>query len=51
MITKHGKPVAALMPVRTNRRDVVERIRAMRKVGGVTISEAAIVALIRTGRR
>jgi len=50
-ITKHGKPVATLTPVRSNLGEVVDRIRAMRKAGGVTISEAAIVVETRAGRR
>lgn len=50
-ITKHGKPVATLVPIRQQTADVVARIRALRRTGGVTASEAEIVELVRTGRR
>jgi prevent-host-death family protein len=50
-ITKHGKPVATLTPVRQNADDIVARIRALRKSGGVTLNEGAIVELTRGGRR
>jgi prevent-host-death family protein len=50
-ITKHGKPVAVLTPVRQSAVDVVARIRAMRKSGGVTLNESAIVEMTRGGRR
>jgi prevent-host-death family protein len=50
-ITKHGKPVATLTPVRQSAADVVARIRAMRKSGGVTVKESAIVEMSREGRR
>jgi prevent-host-death family protein len=50
-ITKHGKPVATLTPIRRQASDVVARIRAMRRTGGVTISEEEIAEMIRSGRR
>ena len=50
-ITKHGRPVATLTPVRQNAADVVARIRTMRKSGGVTLKESAIVEMTREGRR
>jgi len=50
-ITKHGKPVATLTPIRQQASDVVARIRAMRRTGGVTISEEEIAEMIRSGRR
>jgi len=50
-ITKHGKPVALLTPVRQNAADVVARIRAMRKSGGVTLNESDIVEMTRGSRR
>jgi prevent-host-death family protein len=50
-ITKHGKPVATLTPVRQSAADVVARIRAMRKSGGVTVKESDIVEMARVGRR
>jgi prevent-host-death family protein len=50
-ITKHGKPVALLTPVRQNAADVIVRIRAMRKSGGVTLNESDIVEMTRGGRR
>jgi prevent-host-death family protein len=49
-ITKHGKPVAMLTPVRSDPRDVIARIRAMR-VAGTSLSSADIVAATRAGRR
>ena len=51
-ITRHGKPVARLVPVRTNRMTVDEAIQAMRAFGeehsldGITIKE-----LIEEGRK
>lgn len=50
-ITKHGKPVAMLTPVRHDAVSVVNRIRALRKAGGVTLSESAIVEMTSKGRR
>jgi antitoxin (DNA-binding transcriptional repressor) of toxin-antitoxin stability system len=50
-ITKHGKPVATLAPIRRKPAEVVARIREMRKTGGVTISEEEIVEMVRSGRR
>jgi prevent-host-death family protein len=50
-ITKHGKPVATLTPVRQSAADVVARIRAMRKSGGVTVTETPILETTRAGRR
>jgi prevent-host-death family protein len=50
-ITKHGKPVATLTPIRQAAADVVARIRELRRNGGVTLSEAEIVELTRAGRR
>jgi prevent-host-death family protein len=50
-ITKHGKPVATLVPVRRKAADVAARIREMRKTGGVTASEDEISAMVRSGRR
>jgi hypothetical protein len=43
--------VATLTPIRRQAADVVARIRALRRTGCVTISEAEIVALTRSGRR
>jgi prevent-host-death family protein len=49
-ITKHGKPVAILTPVRENSEDVIARIRAMRSgVGSLTMK--TIVETTRSGRR
>ena len=50
-ITKHGKPVATLTPIRQQAAEVVARIRALRRTGGVMISEAEIVELTHSGRR
>jgi prevent-host-death family protein len=50
-ITKHGKPVAMLTPVRQSASDVVARIRALRLTGGVLVSEEEIVELTRSSRR
>lgn len=50
-ITKHGKPVATLAPIRQHALEVVSRIRELRRTGGVTLSEAEIVELTRSGRR
>jgi prevent-host-death family protein len=50
-ITKHGKPVAILSPVRRSAAEVAARIREMARAGGVTASEAEIVELLRSGRR
>ena len=50
-ITKHGKHVATLTPVRQSASEVVARIRKMRKSGGVTLSESAIVGMTREARR
>ncbi len=50
-ITKHGKPVATLTPVRASPADVAVRIRAMAKAGGLRLSEAQIVEFTRRGRR
>jgi prevent-host-death family protein len=50
-ITKHGKPVATLTPIRQQASEVVARIRAMRRTAGVTISEEEIAEMIRSGRR
>jgi prevent-host-death family protein len=48
-ITKHGKPVATLQPIRRDSSEVVGRIRALR--GSVRASSAEIVQMIREGRR
>lgn len=50
-ITKHGKPVATLTPIRQQASEVVARIRAMRRTAGVTVSEEEIAEMIRSGRR
>jgi prevent-host-death family protein len=50
-ITKHGKPVATLTPIRQQASEVVARIRAMRRPGAVPISAEEIAEMIRTGRR
>jgi prevent-host-death family protein len=50
-ITKHGKPVATLTPIRRQAVDVAARIRALRQTGGVMASEAEIVEFTRSGRR
>jgi prevent-host-death family protein len=50
-ITKHGKPVATLTPIRQQASDVVARIRALRRTAGVTVSEDEIAEMIRSGRR
>jgi len=47
-ITKHGRPVATLSPVRPKPADVVARIRANRCVQATT---EEVVALVREGRR
>jgi prevent-host-death family protein len=48
-ITKHGKPVATLQPIRRDPNDAVARIRALR--GSITASSSEIVQMIREGRR
>lgn len=50
-ITKHGKPVATLTPLRQKPADVAARIRALRLAGGVLATEDEIVELTRSGRR
>jgi prevent-host-death family protein len=50
-ITKHGKPIATLAPVRHDAAAAVNRIKALRSSGGVTLSENAIVEMTRKGRR
>jgi prevent-host-death family protein len=50
-ITKHGKPVATLTPVRQSTAEVIARIRAMRARGGVLATTEEIVELTRSGRR
>jgi prevent-host-death family protein len=50
-ITKHGKPVATLTPVRPQAADVAARIRALAEAGAVLASEDAIVEFIQSGRR
>jgi prevent-host-death family protein len=50
-ITKHGKPVATLTPIRQQAADVVARIRALRRTSGLTLSDAEIVEFTRSGRR
>jgi len=50
-ITKHGKPVATLTPIRQKAADVAARIRALRRTGGVLATEPEIVELTRSGRR
>jgi prevent-host-death family protein len=49
-ITKHGKPVAVLTPVRENPEAVIARIRAMR-VGGAPLTMKTIVDTTHSGRR
>lgn len=50
-ITKHGEHIATLTPVRKQPHPAALRIRELRKTGGVTLSEAAILELTRAGRR
>jgi prevent-host-death family protein len=50
-ITKHGKPVATLTPIRLQAADVVARIRTMRRTSGLTLSDDEIVEFTRSGRR
>ena len=50
-ITKHGKPVATLKPIRGQAVDAVARIREMRKTSGLTLTNDEIVELTRSGRR
>jgi prevent-host-death family protein len=50
-ITKHGKPVATLTPIRQQAADVVARIRALRSTSGLTLTDAEIVEFTRSGRR
>jgi prevent-host-death family protein len=47
-ITKHGRPVATLSPIRQNPADVAARIRANPCIQGTT---EQIAAMIREGRR
>jgi len=47
-ITKHGRPVATLTPIRRNAAEVVATIRANRCVRATTDE---VVALVREGRR
>ena len=49
-ITKRGKPIAVLTPVRENPKDVIARIRAMRS-DGASLNMKAIVDTARAGRR
>jgi prevent-host-death family protein len=49
-ITKHGKPVAVLTPVRPDPKRVIARIREMR-VGGPPLNMSTIVQTTRSGRR
>ena len=48
-ITKHGKPVATLTPLRRDPSSVVARVAALR--GLITLSAEDIVRMIREGRR
>ena len=50
-ITKHGKPVATLTPVRPKAAEVAARIRTLAKASGVLASEDEIAELIQSGRR
>jgi prevent-host-death family protein len=50
-ITKHGKPVATLTPIRQQAADIVARSRAMRRTSGLMLSDAEIVEFTRSGRR
>jgi prevent-host-death family protein len=50
-ITKHGKPVATLTPIRGQAVAAVARIREMRKTNGLTLTNDEIVELTRSGRR
>jgi prevent-host-death family protein len=50
-ITKHGKPVAVLTPVRAAAQAVADRIRAMAETSGFTLSNDEIVEMTRSGRR
>jgi prevent-host-death family protein len=50
-ITKHGKPVATLTPIRSQAAAAVARIRAMRKTSGLTLTDEEVVELTRSGRR
>jgi prevent-host-death family protein len=47
-ITKHGRPVATLSPIRENPADVAARIRANPCIQATTDE---IVAMVREGRR
>jgi prevent-host-death family protein len=59
-ITKHGRPVARLVPVRgrplprklteAERAEIIERFRAARESLGANMSTEEVVALIREGR-
>jgi prevent-host-death family protein len=50
-ITKHGKPVAVLTPVRAAAQAAADRIRAMADARGFTLSNDEIVEMTRSGRR
>jgi prevent-host-death family protein len=50
-ITKRGKPVATLTPIRPQVAAAVARIRQMAKTSGLTLTDDEIVELTRSGRR
>jgi prevent-host-death family protein len=50
-ITRHGKPVAVLTPVRAQAAAVAARIRAMAASGGVLADNEAIVEMLHSSRR
>jgi prevent-host-death family protein len=49
-ITKHGKPVATLTPIRGQVAAAVARIRQMAMTSGLTLSDEEIVELTRSSR-
>ena len=48
-ITRHGKPVATLTPLRRDPDDLVARVRALR--GTVAATPKEVTNLVRQGRR
>ncbi len=50
-ITKHGRPVATLTPIRQDASEVATRIRDLRRSHSIKLSEAQIVALTRADRK
>jgi prevent-host-death family protein len=49
-ITKHGKPVATLTPIRSHAATAVARIRQMRATSGLDLTDDEIVEFTRSGR-